>query len=120
MATPNSLNMTCDKCQVAETCPRRGSSPLTLPNRTALCRLLGGYGRKPVDIADLSEESRETAAKNGACLTIAEIPTLDKASGKIYYETVKVFSEPILHPREKLSPRFQMMYPRSYGGKHPK
>jgi hypothetical protein len=113
--------MMCNKCQVASTCPRRGSSPLTLPNQVAMqCRLLGGYGRKPVDLSDLSEESKKIATENGTCLTVAEVPTLDEASGKVYYETIKIFSKPILHPREKVGPRFEMMYPKSYGGKHPK
>lgn len=121
MAIPNALNMTCDRCRVADTCPQKGSSPLTLPDkRKLLCRILGGYGREPVDSAKLSEESKKVAAQNGHCITIAEVPAFDVPSGKIYYNTVKIFSQPILHPREKLAPRIEQMYPKSYGGKNPR
>ena len=51
----------------------------------------------------MSEESRRTAAEHGSCATIAEVPTIDPASGKLYFETVKVWALPTLHPREKTS-----------------
>ena len=118
MTIPNILNMTCDKCRVADTCPKKGTSPLILPNKKQLqCRILGGYGRTPIDPSKISEESRRIAAQDGPCLTIAEIPAIDPASGKIYYGVTKIFSPPVLHPREKLAPRIEMMYPKSYGGK---
>lgn len=117
MAIPNSLNMVCTSCKVANTCPKKGSSPLILPNkRQVMCRILGGYGRKPVDLTKLSSESKAIIERDGPCLTIAEVPAFDTSSGHVYFNTVKIFSEPILHSREKLAPRIQMMYPQSYKG----
>jgi len=65
------------------------------------CRVVGGYGRTPVDPSSLSEESKARAEKDGPCLTIADVPTVDPHTGKLYLETVKVFHHPITHPREK-------------------
>lgn len=65
-----------------------------------LCRVVGGYSRDPVDASALSPESAERAAKDGPCLSLAEVPRLDKDSGHTYYETVKVFHQPMRHPRE--------------------
>jgi len=82
-----------------------------------MCRIVGGYGRESVDPTILSEESKKASEQNGPCLTIAEFPTLDEGSGKPYYKIVKIFSQPVLHKREKLAPRIEMMYPKSYGGR---
>lgn len=92
--------MTCERCAVATKCPKNGSSPLFYgPGKRAHCHILGGYGRVPVDLAILSEESRVRAEKDGACLTIAEVPFMD--DGHLVTETVKIFSGPVLGDRER-------------------
>lgn len=114
MAGVNYLPMECSKCRVAHSCPKKGSSPLTLPgNKKALCSLVGGYGRTPVRQEILGEESREASAKNGPCLTIAEVPRLDEDSGLLIYELEKIFSQPVLHERETVSDHISMMVPKS-------
>lgn len=62
----------------------------------------------------LSEDSRRRSAKDGPCLTIADVPTRDEASGKIYFETTKVFHQPIRHPRETTDVRADIMLVRSH------
>jgi hypothetical protein len=114
MPVPQALTVICTTCKVASTCPKKGSSPLKLPNgKQLMCKILGGYGRKPLEPKVMSKETRELAEKDGPCLTIAEVPALDPASGLVYYDTVKIMSQPILHPREKVSFRTEMMYPQS-------
>lgn len=107
------LNMTCERCKVASHCDLKGTSPLIL-NRKEIyhCRIVGNYGRDPIDQTVLSEESKQKVAEHGPCLTIAEIPVLDD-SGVIVYQTKKIFSEPILHDREKKGVGFveSMLYP---------
>ncbi len=111
MPAPNSLQLLCKTCKVSATCPRRGSSPLyTDGNRKMLtCVLVGGYSRDPVDQSILSKESKAASEKDGPCLSIAEVPTFDRDSGKFYFEVVKVFHRPILHPREKVSQKMDAM-----------
>lgn len=113
--------MTCDRCKVADTCPEKGSSPLILPSKKQVfCRIIGGYGREPLADAVMSEETKKIVERDGPCLTMAEVPKFDEPSGNIYRQITKIFSKPIKHPREKVTFRQNMMYPRSYGGKHPK
>jgi len=114
---PNVLEVVCSKCRVADHCPSKGSSPLNHQGkRIAHCRLIGGYGREPIADKFLSEESKKLVEEHGPCLTIAEVPTIDEGSGKFYYKVTKIFSEPITHPREKISPKINrmMLYPSGY------
>ena len=67
----------------------------------------------PQDI--LSEESKGRSAKDGPCLTIAEVPRLDADSGKVFFEKTMVFHQPIIHSR--MSTQVQNMdtfFPTSY------
>lgn len=116
MAAPNALSLHCSTCKISSTCPRRGSSPLRAKDgRThLLCRVLGGYGRTPADPSTLSADSAARAAKDGPCMSIAEVPTVDEDSGLTHFETVKVFHQAILHPREKSSHRADGMLTRSH------
>jgi hypothetical protein len=72
--------------------------------KVAFCRLLGGYGRVPVDTHILSAESLVKANRDGNCITIAEVPFLDPDTKKIAFEMVKVFAPAVKHPRETASP----------------
>jgi hypothetical protein len=76
--------------------------------------LIGGYGRMPLDEAAMSEETKKIRDRDGPCLTIAEVPTLDPNTGITHYETIKIFHKPILHPREKTSEMLDRMYPKSH------
>jgi len=110
------LEVHCKRCKVADRCPSKGASPLaTENNRTlVLCRIVGGYGQVPVRDAILSEESRILRDKNGPCLTIAEIPKRDEASGHVYFDVTKIFHQPILHPRQATTEIMDRVYPRSH------
>ena len=115
MALPNVLQVACSSCKVASTCPANGSSPLVRGGKpVALCHLVGGYGRTPVDKAILSAESLARAAKDGECLTVAEVPRYDDASGRVYYETVKIFAPPVLHSRETTGASVDSIIPKSH------
>ncbi|OPZ34895.1 MAG: hypothetical protein BWY99_02399 [Synergistetes bacterium ADurb.BinA166] len=99
---------------MANTCPRKGSSPLSLPgNKRALCSILGGYGRTPVDRSVLSEESAARSDADGPCLTIAVVPRLDGPSGALVHDTVKIFSPPVLHERETIPDNINRIVPKS-------
>lgn len=112
--TPNVLQMHCTKCKVAPTCPRNGSSPLTLQSgKQVLCRIVGGYGRTAIDESRMSNETRETARRDGPCLTVAEVPTIDEPSGKLHFEVVKVWAHPIKHARESTTVMLDRLVPRS-------
>lgn len=103
--------MRCDKCRISKNCPSYGSSPAKLANgKVALCRLIGGYGRKPVPGHILSESSKEKAKSGNICLTIAEIPVI--LGNDVFYKVEKIFSPPILHERETLSSHQQMLMPK--------
>jgi hypothetical protein len=104
MAIPNTLVVECLNCKVSKYCPNNGSSPLFHGGKKILCRLIGGYGRKPVDMSILSEESKKLAINNGGCLTIAEVPISDECSGLMTYQIVKIFAPPVLHARETINP----------------
>jgi hypothetical protein len=107
------LEMTCEKCAVRETCPRSGSSPAFLLGKQMKCRLVGGYGRLPVDPEILSDESKRLATQNGPCITIAEVPCLSD-DGAIDFEVIKVFSKPILSDRESSDMPLDSLYARSH------
>jgi hypothetical protein len=95
------IEMECSKCAVANTCPRRGASPLASDNKSVFkCRIIGGFGREPVDPLILSAESRAIFNRNGPCLTIAEVPILDDQK-TVTYEVTKIFSPPNLSAREE-------------------
>ncbi len=109
----NPLTMECSKCKVANYCPRKGSSPsFTRAKKKVLCVIVGGYGRKPLDEAALSEESKKLVEKNGPCLTIAEVPTFE--DDLLVMELTKIFSPPILHEREKVDDVMSRIYPKAY------
>jgi hypothetical protein len=94
------LEMKCNDCAISKYCPSRGISPIMLSNKkTALCRLVGGYGKTPVDPDILSEESRMRMSENGSCLTIAEIPVVHESD--YVYTVIKIFHPAVLHEREK-------------------
>jgi len=104
MSLPHILSVECVNCRVSSHCPKSGSSPLVLPSgQMMLCRLIGGYGKKPVDPGVLSEESKKLAVEHGPCLTIAEVPIIDECSGLETYQITKIFSPPVLHERETLN-----------------
>jgi hypothetical protein len=107
------LAMRCDKCLVKETCPRFGSSPLMILNHPHLCQVIGGYGRIPIDQSILSEESKQSSAQNGPCLTIAEVPTYDEDSGKVRFVITKIFHKPFLNERERSDYPVHLIYPKS-------
>lgn len=81
------------------------------------CRIIGGYGREPVDPIVLSAESLERSRRDGPCLTIAEVPKRDEGSGYVVLDIVKVFHHPIKHERESTDFRADMMYPKSHNDK---
>ena len=93
------LKMECKRCLVAKHCPKSGMSPQRLSNGIDVyCRLVGGYGRTPVDEKILSEESKAKAKEHGPCLTIAEIP--DVVGKDFIFRVEKVFHPPVKHARE--------------------
>jgi|HubBroStandDraft_6_1064221.scaffolds.fasta_scaffold574155_2 hypothetical protein len=115
----NTLQVTCDKCKVAETCPKKGSSPAIFPHlnkRKLFCHIIGGYGRVPVRESLLSEESKEKSKVNGPCLTIAHVPTYDESTGMLTDEVVKIFSKPIKHPRETIPWNINLFFPKGGAG----
>lgn len=113
------MMMTCDRCSVRPTCPRAGASPTNYPAKRPgvfYCRLVGGFGRQPIDKSILSPESLERCLKDGPCLTIAEVPTIDVANNNVYSEIVKIFAPPVLSEREQGIPVLNPVVPRSPGG----
>jgi len=107
------LDMECRRCRVSSTCPKVGQSPLKVGSKVFMCRIIGGYGRTPADPSILSEESAARAAKDGPCLTLAEVPTVDE-DGTLVFVVERIFSQPILHDREKTDLRMDIMYPKSH------
>lgn len=111
------LKTECSKCKVATNCKRFGSSPLIISGKiTEYCRIVGGYGREPVDSSILSPESKTARDNNGPCLTIAYVPTIE-GSGEVIMEITKIFSQPVLHERESVSWSIGNMYPKIHGTK---
>lgn len=92
------MEMECAKCFVSNTCSRRGSSPLAFEGRVFKCRIIGGFGRKPIDKSILSAESVKSCEKDGPCLTVAEVPTVE--DGFVTFAVTKIFSPPCLSQRE--------------------
>lgn len=111
------LEIHCDRCRVSEFCEKKGAAPLRYQNKDIPCRIIGGYGRKSIPVEKLSENSKKMAVKNGPCLTLAEVPYIDEGSGTLAYHIVKVFSPPNLHPREKATGIYDMMYPQTFNPK---
>ena len=111
MPLPQTLEMTCDKCKVAETCPAKGASPLLIGGKMAAkCQLVGGYGRNPVDRDVLGVEARVASDRDGPCLTLAQVPRVE--DGHLVRELIKVFSKPVRHGRETVDPTASNIYPR--------
>lgn len=110
----NNLEMECVKCKVANTCPSFGSSPMKVPGGYIVkCVIVGGFGRTPIDQTILSDESKEKSMRDGPCLTIAEIPSMDD-DGRVSLNVTKIFSEPVLHDREKVPDIISRIYPKSH------
>lgn len=106
--------MECSRCRVATTCPRKGSSPLTMSGGTKMfCNVIGGYSKTPVDKSILSAESLVRYEKDGPCITIAEVP-IRNTDGNINTEVVIIFSKPVLHERETTNMNQNMIYPKSH------
>lgn len=111
----NVLHVQCSACRVAPTCPRNGSSPHLLQGGTKVfCRIVGGYGREPVDRSILSEESAARSDRDGPCMTFAEVPTVDPDSGHLVMQLTKVFHQPVRHERETTNLMQDMLYPKSH------
>lgn len=111
----NDVQATCDTCRLSRKCPAVGSSPLVLSGgKTEVrCRVIGGYAREPVPREKLSAESLALAEQNGFCVSLVEVPRIDRDSGHFHTETVKVFHLPVLHERETVSKTGQRMYPKT-------
>lgn len=82
--------------------------------RRIFCQLIGGYGRIPVEKSILSPESAQKAESDGPCLTIAEVPVVDEATGLFHSELVKVFHPAVLHERENISFSQRLLYPKAF------
>jgi hypothetical protein len=111
------LEIHCNRCRVSKFCEKNGAAPLRFQGKDIPCRIIGGFGRKPIAVEKLSEKSKELAVKNGPCLTLAEVPYVDEGSGVLTYDVVKIFSPPNLHPREKTTGIYDMMYPQTFNPK---
>ena len=108
------LDIECSKCAVSNYCTKKGSSPAYLSNgRKVLCRLVGGYGREPVDKTILSEESKKLANENGPCLTIAEVPVI--VGNDVFFELEKIFAPAVTHNRETTTLDLEIGKLRSHG-----
>lgn len=92
------LEMVCDKCAVAGTCPRKGSSPILVGKSLVKCRIVNGFGKKPIEKHILSPESLKISERDGPCLTVAEVPSFSE--GELSFDVVKIFSPPVLAQRE--------------------
>jgi len=114
----NNLIVTCNKCKVAKTCPRRGSSPTTIPNtkKQLFCQIIGGYGRDPVDKSRLSANSLLLSERDGPCLTVAQVPTWNEDINAYMMDLVKIFSPPNKHPRETVPWNINLIFPKGGGG----
>ena len=109
----NLLQVECAKCKIADACPRRGASPLQVPNsnKRVYCQLVNGYGRVPVPKWKLSPTSLAAYEKNGPCLTVAYIPYIEPLMNTVLSETVLIFSQPVKHPRETIPFNINLIYP---------
>ena len=114
----SALQMTCDKCKVASTCPKKGASPFLAPKarKPVFCHILGNYGRDPVEPRMLGPESLARMQKDGPCLTLAEVPGWDEECERVQTEIVKIFSPPIRHPRESVPWNINLIHPKGGGG----
>lgn len=114
MTLPNIISLRCEKCKISSHCPVKGSSPMQIQDEIVLCRIIGGYGKKPIRLEALSQESIELQKKHGPCFSIAEVPRIDTDSGHTYTEIVKIWHPEMFHPREKTNVVIDGMYPRSH------
>lgn len=105
------LDMICDRCAVAKTCPKFGSSPLIYQKKRYTCLIIGGYGKTPVDESILSEVSLKLSKRNGPCLTLAQIPEIQDET--VNTVLTKIFAPPILSDHEKTNIPLDSIYPRS-------
>lgn len=79
------------------------------------CRIIGGYGRTPVDRSILSSESALRADSDGPCLTLAEVPHFEDEV--LSFKLTKIFSQPVLNKREIISEQdFRAVFPQSHSG----
>lgn len=109
---PQNLAMVCQRCQLSNKCPEKGSSPLRINKREVkMCNIIGGYSQEPINPNKLSARSRRLAKENGPCLSIVEVPKIDKSSGLVYEQTTKVFHELFVHPRQKVQNTYRMYHP---------
>jgi hypothetical protein len=110
------MELTCDKCALSPTCPKKGASPLITNNgKTIKCQLIGNYGAQPVEVGILSAESKARMEKDGPCTSYVEVPNYNQDAQKLVFETVIVFHPPIMHERAR--PQVDVMnrpYRRSY------
>lgn len=106
--------MDCNRCKIASSCPKNGTSPTIFNNKKLFCNLVGGYGRIPIEESKLSEQSKELVKIYGPCLTIAEIPIMDQELGIIRTEIIKIFHQAVKHERETVSFQAGMLYPESH------
>jgi len=120
MPSPNVLTLHCSKCKISGTCPRQGSSPLRRGEKALplFCRIIGGYATAPIDPERLSGEGKARAAKDGPCMSIAEVPTVEP-SGHIHFEMVRVFHHAIVHPRSTTTLQADAMLTRSHRQERP-
>jgi hypothetical protein len=93
------LEMVCDKCAVSTTCPKKGSSPISISTSVLKCKIIGGFGTTPMDRSSMSEESIKTSDRDGPCLTVAEVPRTNGSS--VEWDVVKIFAPPYVPDRDK-------------------
>lgn len=66
-----------------------------------------------MDRAVLSNETRAVSDRDGPCLTLAYVPSVDD-EGHVVHVLTKVFSPPVLHDRETVPWNVEQMYPKSH------
>jgi hypothetical protein len=106
------MNVTCNKCRVSKWCPKKGFSPTKYEGETFMCKLIGNYGRNPIDRNHISDESLVSYEKNGPCLTLMN--SWEFHDGTMFPIILKVWSPPILSPRETKPFDVNQLTPRSH------
>ncbi len=106
------LEMICDRCAVAKSCSKFGSSPLIYLKKRYVCLIIGGYGKTPVDESILSETSLKLSKRSGPCLTLAYIPEVQEET--VNTVLTKIFSPPIISDHEKTNIPLDSVYSRSH------
>ena len=79
--------------------------------RKVFCVIVGGYGRSPVEEHILGPESKARWLKDGPCLTVAHVPIWDEHAQRTIFDVVKIFSQPVKHPRETVPFNINLIYP---------